>query len=204
MRTEEVSIYTFEELSDKAKVRAREWYREGALDYDWWDGIYDDASRIFAILGIDSQKPVKLMNGSTRYDPAIWFSGFWSQGDGACFTGSYAYAKASARAIARYAPQNMVLQRIGRDLMNVQKRNRYGITANITKTGLYEHEHSVSIDVDGCNADDQKAVAELLRDLMRWIYRALEKEHEYLMSDECVDETIVSNEYEFTADGAPA
>ena len=32
-------VYQFNELSDRAKERAREWYREGALDYDWWENV---------------------------------------------------------------------------------------------------------------------------------------------------------------------
>jgi hypothetical protein len=36
---------------------------------------------------------------------------------------------------------------------------------------------------------------------MRWIYRQLEREYEWLMSDEQVDESIRINEYEFTEEG---
>jgi len=46
MRIIETKVYEFDELDDKAKERARDWYREGALDYKWWDAIYDDAARI--------------------------------------------------------------------------------------------------------------------------------------------------------------
>lgn len=45
MRTEEIKVYKYEELSKKAKEKSREWYLEGALDYDWWDFIYEDAER---------------------------------------------------------------------------------------------------------------------------------------------------------------
>ena len=34
-------VWFFDELSDKAKDKARDWYREGHLDYDWWDAIYE-------------------------------------------------------------------------------------------------------------------------------------------------------------------
>jgi hypothetical protein len=34
MRTEQVTIYTFDELNDAAKDKAREWYRKN-LDYPW-------------------------------------------------------------------------------------------------------------------------------------------------------------------------
>jgi hypothetical protein len=43
MKTIEIKIYTFDELSDSAKETARNWYREGGLDYEWWDHIYEDA-----------------------------------------------------------------------------------------------------------------------------------------------------------------
>lgn len=48
MRTETIvrTLYQFDELSEQAKEKAREWYREGALDYEWYDCIYDDAARV--------------------------------------------------------------------------------------------------------------------------------------------------------------
>jgi hypothetical protein len=41
-----ITVYTFDELDEKAKDRARDWYRQGALDYEWWDSLYDDAANI--------------------------------------------------------------------------------------------------------------------------------------------------------------
>ena len=46
MRTATINYYKFDELSDKAKERARDWWRQGALDYEWWESIYEDAERI--------------------------------------------------------------------------------------------------------------------------------------------------------------
>lgn len=205
MRTETVSIYTYDELSDQAKAKARDWYRgdDGGLDYEWFDSVYEDAARIFKILGIDAN-----MNGK---NPCIWFNGFWSQGDGACFEGTYSYAKGSARAIKRYAPEDEELHRIGRELMEVQKRHGYKITARLTSMDRrYSHDRTIAIDVDWpdesyvSQSADAELVRDLMRSLMRWIYRTLEAEHDYLTSDEHVEETIRANEYEFTADGARA
>ena len=42
---------------------------------------------------------------------------------------------------------------------------------------------------------------ELLRDYMHWIYKRLNAESDYMMSDEAITETIEANEYEFTVDG---
>ena len=46
-----------------------------------------------------------------------------------------------------------------------------------------------------------RALRDALRDLARWLYQQLEKEDEYLRSDEHVDENIEANEYTFTQTG---
>ena len=46
MKTIETTVCEFAELSESAKDKAREWYRDGALDYDWWESTYEDAARI--------------------------------------------------------------------------------------------------------------------------------------------------------------
>jgi len=46
MRTIKVKILTFNELSEQAKEKARDWWRNGGLDYEWWDFIYEDAKNI--------------------------------------------------------------------------------------------------------------------------------------------------------------
>jgi len=43
MKTIEINLYQFNELSESAKQTAIEWYRSVNLDYDWWEFIYDDA-----------------------------------------------------------------------------------------------------------------------------------------------------------------
>jgi hypothetical protein len=52
--TIEFTYYKFDELSDSAKEKARDWYRDGALDYEWWDCTYEDAKTIgLEITGFD-------------------------------------------------------------------------------------------------------------------------------------------------------
>lgn len=186
----------------------REWYREGALDYDWWEFVYEDAAHIAELLGIElRQKPVKLMNGKTRYDPCIWFSGFYSQGDGACWEGTYSYKKGSVAAIKQYAPQDKELHRIAEWLFDIQRKRFYRVTASVKHGGHYYHSYCMDIDVDvdgGYNINDAGVadeVRQLLRDFADWIYKRLEEENDWLLSDECVDDTIRANEYEFDEDG---
>lgn len=205
--TIERTVYKLDELSDGAKEHARDKYREHALDDGWWEYVYDDANTIAALMGIEiSQKPIKLMNGGTRYDPKIWFNGFSSQGDGACFEGYYSFKAGAIEAVKDRAPLDIELHRIAQAITNAQKVNGFKLSASIVHRGHYYHEMSVEIDVEKDAATDiaagtDDALIEALRDFMRWIYRQLEAEHDYQLSDEVIDETILANEYEFDEDG---
>ena len=205
----ETTVYRLDELSDAAKDKARAWYREGGFDYDWYDAVYEDFQRITEILGLKLKtRAVRLMGGGTRQEPCIWFRGFCSQGDGACFESRYSYQKHGPRRIREYAPQDTELHRIADALQAIQRRNFYQLRADASHRGHYYHEYCMSITVErdsptwqDMTADAEEAVIEALRDLARWLYRQLEREYDYLSSDEAVDETIAANEYTFTAAG---
>ena len=205
----EIIVYRFDELSDAAKEKARAWYRDGGFDYDWYDAVYEHFQHIADILGLDLKtRPVRLMGGGTRQEPFIWFRGFWSQGDGACFEARYSYRRGAPRRIRDYAPQDTELHRIADALQAVQRRNFYQLRAEATHRGLYYHEHCMTISVErdspilqDMTADAEEAVVEALRDLGRWLYRQLEREYDYVSSDEVVDETIIANGYTFTEAG---
>ena len=72
MKTIEVEVYKYGELSESAQQKAREWYLE-SMDYDWWDSVYE--------MAIEDGKEKGF------YIDKIFFSGFHSQGDGASWTG---------------------------------------------------------------------------------------------------------------------
>ena len=202
MREKTYKVYGFDELPKEVQEKAIERFRESNLDYDWWDASYDDFSRIAEILGIDLKtKEVKLMNGGIRKEPAIYFSGFYSQGDGACFEGTYQYAKGSVKKMKAYAPNDEELHRIAQGLYEIQKKYQYRLTASVKHSGHYYHSGCTHIEVDLCFPKDEESLKELLRDFMKWIYHTLEKEYSYLQSDEQIVETIKANEYEFTEDG---
>lgn len=46
MKTIEVKVYQFAELSDKAKDKAISELSDINVNYDWWDSIYEDAATI--------------------------------------------------------------------------------------------------------------------------------------------------------------
>ena len=203
------TVYRIDELSDAAKSKAKTWYRELGPQDDWWNAVYDDFERVCDILGVSLRaKPVRLLGGGTRQKPCIWFSGFWSQGDGACFEAGVRYGKGSVAEIKAYAPQDAELHRIAIAMQDLQRRNFYQITGNATHRGRYYHEYCMDIAVDrdsptgqSLTDDAEAGVTEALRDLARWLYRQLQAEHDHLTSDEVVEESIANNEYTFTEAG---
>ena len=208
-RIVETTVYELGELSGAAKEHARAWYRGHCLEHDWHEFVYEDFATICVLLGVTlSTRPVPLMGGGTREKPCVWFRGFWNQGDGACFEGSYRYAPGAARAIRAHAPQDETLHAIAGALEDIQRRNFYQLAADIRQRGNYCHEYTMAITVErdsptgqDMTDDAEDAVIESLRDLARWLYRQLEREYDYQASDPVVDETIAVNEWTFTAEG---
>lgn len=128
------------------------------MDYEWWDSVYDDFINIAGILGFDVQD--------------IQFSGFWSQGDGASFTGNYAYKKGCVAAIIVYAPKDETLHAIARDIVTMQKPAFYRIEGPIYRQShRYSHEKTIRAE-----SDELTGIA---RQLCQWLYDQLKKDHEY-------------------------
>lgn len=200
--TRTITIFKFSELSEKAKETARQWYREGAFDFEWWDFVYEDAITCAAILGIE----IEAKN--------IQFSGFWSQGDGASFTGKYAYAKDAHNLIRQHAPQDETLARIADGLLEAQRKANYKLVSKISiHRGGYCHSHMMDFDTyvalangdESAASDEQElAIKTAMRGFADWLYRQLEKEYDWRNADEQVDESIEANEYEFLENGARA
>jgi hypothetical protein len=205
----QTTVYTLDELDERAKSRARDWYRQSSADDDWHEATFEDFERVCDILGVElATRSVRLYGGGARQKPCIWFSGFSSQGDGASFEGSYQYRKGAAREIRSYAPKDERLAAIADRLQRIQRKNLYALAARMTHSGRYYHEYTMEISIERASdtyqpptPDAEEIVAESLRDLARWLYRQLERECHYQTSDEVVDEGIIANGYTFTEGG---
>ena len=197
MTTKTIECFKYSELSDEAKEKARDWYRRASEEDSFWsECVLEDAKTVGELLGIDFA-----MRGKK---PCIWYSGFWSQGDGACFEGTWRYRAGCVKAVKDYAPQDTELHDIAKALRDASRKVFYTARARVVHSGRYCHECSVSIDIESEKGDPESVendIAEALRDFMCWIYRSLEKEWDYQNSDECVAENIEANDYDFDADG---
>ena len=198
MRVIEKEIFKYEELDDRAKDKAKDWYRQFVFnDSCDWEFLFDGAVQAAEILGID----IDTRRGSREH--AIYFSGFWSQGDGACFEGSYRYAKGATKKIREYAPQDKELHRIADELQDIQRRNFYKLHATMRHHGYYSHSGCMSVSVEHEDdpyrdiGDAEDDITQLMRDFADWIYDQLENEYEYQCSDNVVEASIIDNEYEF-------
>lgn len=196
-------IYTFDELSEAAKEKAREWYRDGQLDYGRWDSVYEQADTAAKHLGIDIDRKGK-------HTPAIYFSGFWSQGDGACFEGSYRYKKGWRSALLHeFGPGDTLneLLSIGQSLQEIQSKQFYKLGATCRHRGHYQHSGCMSVEVTHADSlyrdigDAESDIRDTLRLFADWIYDRLESEHSWLTADEQVDEALRGCGYTFNEDG---
>jgi len=180
-------------------------HRRINVDYDWWGSTYDDFRSVCAILGIDLNK----------HEPS--FSGFWCQGDGASFTGTYHAAKHYVPAsyydtapakIREHAPEDTVLHEIA-DALHVLACQYWPVYAPIERGYGSHYVHSNTMTIGNIEPVDDGAIDELpdaiyvaveevlktqMRALADWLYGILDKEYEYLTSDEAVVETLEAND----------
>ena len=194
--TKVYNVYKFNELSDKAKEYARDKYREN-FDFSLCsDYVFEECKELFKLLGVSVDR--------------FYYSGFSSQGDGACFTGSYAFTYDAIANIKKHAPNDLRLYNIACRLDALQSKVENKLSAKITHNSRYYHENSVTIDVThenedlnfACYGEQAYELKDCLKDLMKWLYKSLESNYDYFMSNESIDENILANDYDFLENGS--
>ncbi len=215
MRICETKLYEYEELSEAAKEKARDWYRTITQSDDWYfQHVIEQFVELLAIFGVTVKTRTETYrNGVKREKPCVWFRGFWSQGDGASFEGSYEFKPNVAREVRKLYPTDEKLFTLASRLQNLQaKQGKKKLSSIITTSDPhYCHEYTMRFETLFGGTDDwftgpqkrehMKEFEEIMRDLARWLYRTLESEYEHQNSDEVVAENLISNEYEFTEEG---
>lgn len=191
MRTVQVNIYQFSELSDKAKERARDWYREGMAGETFLlEYVVDEFhDTLMPTLGFDLDKC------KTSYEIS------YSQSDGASFTGNWYAHKVDPKKVAALKsdwPQDTEVHKFCDTVLALAALEN---ASGSCESGRY---HFIRADFSAdCDDDSEhvEAFRELCRDIAHWLYVRLRNEYEYQTSNEAVDESIEANEYEFTVDG---
>ncbi len=192
MKTKTINLYQFDELDDLSKQVAREWYRS-ACDGDtyWSESVIDECTTIAQHLGIPK--------------PIFYWSGFSSQGDGACVVGQWYASDYNGKELEQY--QDKKLQNIKAGFADFVKRFPHSSFTSTSRDNYASVRVCLGQDDEECDLVDDDAeeeMKELVRDFGNYVYRALEAEYEYVNADEQVDENIRANEYDFTIDGKRA
>lgn len=203
------TLYQFKELTETAQATAIEAYQQQAGEFfDSAEFVYDDAADTADLFGLDIRQRRKTSKDGSKtwYDPAIYYSGFWSQGDGACFEGRYEYKRGALAAVKADRPTDTELHRIVEELQHAQAANFYKIIATTEHNGRYYHSGCMSVALE--HADDsyrdiknEDDFIQALRDFADWIYKRLEESYEYDTSEENARQYLEDSDYEFTADG---
>lgn len=189
MREAKVKLYQYEELSEEAQKKVIENMHEddSFLMYDWYTFIYDDF------------KDRMYQEYSCTVDD-IFFSGFWSQGDGASFTGSI-----SIKDYIEKTKQKGKYRNLSKYLEEFEP------FVDIKQSGSYWHENTMYFDdhffMEGTEKQQDQLynimdeIEETFREEARKLYGQLEDEYKYLTSKEYIEQEIINAEYEFYADG---
>ena len=188
-RIHETILYKFDELSTESKEKAITSFQEddSYLDYDWHKDTINDFKTILELIGY--------------YDITCYFSGFHSQGDGACFSARFSRNKRCLEKVKSYCPKEQ-------EILNIVEKIQSEIPLHeeyeIKHSGHYYHEYCTNVYYLGDNEKAEQLderFLELSRQLMRILYEKLNTEYYYLNSDEAITEYIKANNYEFTEDG---
>jgi hypothetical protein len=158
MRIKEIKLFAYGELSEQAKEKAREWYQRFNADDSYWsECVIDDAKAQMNFLGFTIED--------------IFFSGFWSQGDGACFTGTWSAKDVDAKKLEELYPSewldkgvkcenksNKELNEIATELQGIAKEFPEA-SASLKHSGHYSHEQSISFDCEDFEKERRRSKA---------------------------------------------
>lgn len=185
----------WDQLTEANRERLLEKHRNCEVQWEWWDSVEEMFREDMEAIGV--------------YVEVMYFSGFWCQGDGACFNG---YVNDWVKFLTAVEKSELVEEAVGHD-----------VSFNWSSDGRYCHENTIEFEIDGLwinNPHDEEddevrhvmwnavngeggllyaasdILIEFLKDKMRDLYRQLEEEHEHLTSDEVVTEYILEHEEE--------
>lgn len=200
MRTVEINLYKFNELSPELQQKVIENNREIIKDANWYNPIYENYQKRFS----------RFFEVTDFY-----FSGFYNQGDGAMFEYSDLTEKLKEAAINH--------------LPNLTDRERKALKDHLSMyghgkhSGRYYHEKSCHhhFDLEWLNQtaeqsdrhenlnklidrvynDLENYVTKIYEKLAKHLYKSLMEEDAYLTSDETIRSYFEENECEFTEIG---
>jgi len=178
-------------------------YRDINTDYEWWDCTESDLVDDLTEIGFSMDQ--------------MYFSGFCSQGDGACFTGvmrEWGKFVEKTPSFVEAFPNTANFLALEGGEYTISHRDRYCheySTSHEYRADIEDEIEALELVADGDALDYMKLatykaamredgdsvekwLTEHFRDKMRMLYKTLEAEYNYLTSDETVWETLEAND----------
>jgi hypothetical protein len=172
MKTIEIQIFKFEELSEEAQQNAISKNQSINVDFDWWVHIYEDAKNIgLKITGFDLDR--------NRHCTGKLIESF---------------GEVCIKIISEHGKEcqtHKTAQEYLSKFNDLVSKHSNGIKTD-------EVEEGKEWDFDNECKDIEE---EFLNDILEDYYIMLQNECEYLTSEESIKETLISNEYDFTESG---
>lgn len=219
-KTVEITLYQFDELSDKAKEKARDYYITNWMHDDWHECTIEHMKE----------------EGHHNYGfnvKDIRFSGFWSQGDGASWCGSVnvpAWIKSKPTEYQQHATTQIILALIDEGWVDEQVLVSFGshqhvheYSMDITEIAGHEPEDDYPlmqfgmfkgasvkelVHIVGCTGgalyDMDNELKEDVIAFARTIYRELEADYEAQTTEEAIGEAYACNDVWFDETGRMA
>jgi hypothetical protein len=216
---EEISTtYTYQQLTDEAKEKVKQWWCEHGIWDDWYDDTYERFKEEGYALGFVIDK--------------MSFTGFYSQGDGACWEGQIDVATwlktHTEDSIARDAWCALIAEDFCNKHFSIHFRGHYSHSNTMTCVGWdwvdahgeedylyltkpsifqgmhYKELHNLirSTDFPYTDPNDiEQAGFESAKDYADELYKQLREEYEYLTSEESLIESCEANDWQFNEEG---
>lgn len=186
MLTKSINLYTFDELDSQVKEKVVGRHRYIDVDGAWYEFI--------------EEQWIEKLNKLGYKEAVIHFSGFYSQGDGACFDAKPDLRMLRLKKGMKFRPIDHLI------------RNEYLYGKIDGYSNHYCHERTRRFEIIDQLADISKQQSMLITELedliekdrlaiCRQIYHELEAEYDYLTSDDHVIETLKGGDYLFEING---
>ncbi len=181
MRKETIQIYKFEELSKEAQEKAINDRQTINTDFDWWEFMYDDFADRLGKVGIECKN---------------FFFDIYD------------------RTITMDEPSVEDSEKILKSFLTSKEQILFGIENEKIKDEvelkIYEEDGSIyfyysndegEAEEELNNSKYRETINNKLKEKLQTFLKELGKQHDFLMSDEAIKETIIANEYEFLKGG---
>lgn len=123
----------------------------------------------------------------------VEFTGFWSQGDGASFTGRFFLSNVNLTELKASVPTEVELHQLVDQLSELAEGN-HDIQGNITRmSSRYSHSNTMVIGdyssdngyctEDFAAADGEASLLRIFRELANWLYSRLNETYDFYLAD---------------------